>query len=87
MDISDIQFLTSSAIYRELALRSQEFLTYRAYPEGSELRQLSEDTFFNLAVEYITQTGVPRSQAEQFCNNPDQLTELALRVRSILGAG
>lgn len=85
MDLNSIQFLTSSVTYQELALRSQELLTYQHQPEDSELRQLAEDTFFNLAVEYLTQAGVSRQEAEQFCNDPDSATELAMRVASILG--
>lgn len=85
MDLSSIQFLTSSVTYQEFALRSQELLTYQHQPEDSELRQLAEDTFFNLAVEYLIQAGIPQQEAEQFCNDPSNAIELAMRVASILG--
>ena len=87
MDISVIHFLTSHRTHHELALRSQGFLRYNQEPPGSENRQLAEDTFFNLMVEYIIQAGMPRSQAERFCENPDNLLEMAMRLNSVLGWG
>ena len=40
---------------------------------------------FNLLVEYLVKAGVPRPQAEDFCTERDNLTELALRISSTLG--
>lgn len=87
MDAGDIEFLTSSTTYRELALRCREFLSYRQPGQDAELGELAEATLFNLAVEYLVQTGMARPQAEQFCNDPDNLEELALRIVSIMGPG
>lgn len=85
MDVSVVHYLTASITYRELALRSQEFLQYLPYPPGSEQRQLAEDTFFNVVVEYVIAAGMPRPEAETFCDNTDNLHELALRIHSTLG--
>lgn len=85
MDVSVVHYLTANATYQELALRSQEFLYYVPYPHHSELRQLAEDTFFNAMVEYIVAAGTPRSEAEHFCDDGDNLQELALRISSTLG--
>ncbi|PSR19703.1 hypothetical protein C8255_00435 [filamentous cyanobacterium CCP3] len=83
MIVSSLQFLTSDATYHDLALRCQEYLHYR---QGwADQRQLAEDMLFNLLVEYLVEAGVPRSHAEQFCTDSDNLTELAMRISSTLG--
>lgn len=85
MIVTTLQFLTVDATYHELALRCQEFLHYQQHHRGSELRQLAEDMLFNLVVEYMVHAGVPRENAEQYCNDNDNLTELAMRIGSVLG--
>lgn len=85
LGIEQIPLLSQNPIYHELALRSQEYLQYQNEPPPSELRQLAEATFFNLAVEYIVQVGASRPVAERFCDDPDNLVELALRLLSVLG--
>ncbi|QQE67269.1 hypothetical protein GFS31_39820 [Leptolyngbya sp. BL0902] len=88
MLVSHLQRLTQDATYRDLALRCQEFLYYHDHAPRlghDEHRQLAEDTLYNLLVEYLIGTGMPRPQAEQFCNQRDHLVELALRIASILG--
>jgi hypothetical protein len=85
LGMEQVPLLSQNPIYHELALRSQEYLQYQSEPPTSELRQLAEDTFFNLAVEYIVQVGVARPVAERFCDRPDNLGELALRLLSVLG--
>ena len=85
MIVTSLQFLTRNATYQELALRCQEFLHYQHHHQGSDLMQLAEDMLFNLVVEYMVHAGVPREQAEHYCNDPDNLTELAMRIGSALG--
>lgn len=84
MIVSSLQFLTSDITYRDLALRCQEYLHYQRRGWADQ-RQLAEDMLFNLLVEYMVKAGVPRPQAEQFCTDDDNLTELALRISSTLG--
>jgi hypothetical protein len=85
MIVTSLRFLTQNATYQELALRCQEFLHYQNHHQGPELRQLAEDMLFNLMVEYMVQAGIPREKAEHYCNDNDNLTELAMRIGSVLG--
>ena len=85
MLVTSLQFLTGNTTYQELALRCQEFLHYQNHGEGSELRQMAEDMLFNLLVEYMVHAGVPRDKAEHYCNDDNNLTELAMRICSTLG--
>jgi hypothetical protein len=87
MIVTSLQFLTHSNTYQELALRCQEFLQYQHHQDGSEQRQLAEDMLFNLLVEYMVQSGVPREKAETYCGDDDNLMELAMRISSALGPG
>lgn len=84
MIVSSLQYLTSDATYQDLALRCQEYLHYQQRGWADQ-QELAEAMLFNLLVEYLVKTGVPRPQAEQFCTNGDNLTELALRISSTLG--
>lgn len=84
MIVSSLQFLTSDATYHDLALRCQEYLHYQQRGWADQ-RQLAEDMLFNLLVEYLVKTGVPRAKAEHFCTSGDNLTELAMRISSTLG--
>jgi hypothetical protein len=85
MIVTSLQFLTHNVTYQELALRCQEFLHYQTHHRGSELMQLAEDMLFNLVVEYMVHAGVPRQKAEHYCNDHENLTELAMRIGSVLG--
>ncbi|MGF1516678.1 MAG: hypothetical protein ACFCVB_02580 [Nodosilinea sp.] len=84
MIVSSLQFLTSDATYRDLALRCQEYLHYQQRGWADQ-RELAEAMLFNLLVEYMVRAGVPRPQAEHFCADSDNLSELALRIASTLG--
>lgn len=84
MIVSSLQFLTSDATYHDLALRCQEYLHYQQRGWADQ-RELAEDMLFNLLVEYLVEAGVPRPQAEHFCTDSDNLTELAMRISSTLG--
>lgn len=86
MIVSSLQFLTSDNTYHDLALRCQEYLHYQQRGWADQ-RQLAEDMLFNLLVEYLVKSGIPRPRAEQFCTNGDNLTELAMRIVSTLGPG
>lgn len=70
--------------HRELALRSQEFLYYQQQG-GPEQAQLAEALWFNQAVSYLVSIGFPRPAAELYCENADNLMELAMRLFSSLG--
>ena len=85
MDASVVHFLLSPITYRELALRSREFLDYQQPQADADERQIAEASFFNLMVEYVSHAGMPRHEAEEFCDDPDNLTELAMRICSTLG--
>ncbi|NMF85981.1 hypothetical protein [Nodosilinea sp. P-1105] len=84
MIVSSLEYLVGNSTYHDLALRCQEFLVYQRQGQA-EQRQLAEDMLFNLLVEYMVTTGVPRPKAEQFCSDLDNLTELAMRISSTLG--
>jgi hypothetical protein len=84
MIVSSLQYLTSDATYQDLALRCQEYLYYQQRGWADQ-RELAEDMLFNLLVEYLVKVGVPRSQAEDFCTDGDNLMDLALRISSTLG--
>lgn len=84
MIVSSLQLLTSNATYHDLALRCQEYLHYQQRGWADQ-RELAEDMLFNLLVEYLVGVGMPRTAAEQFCTNGDNLTELAMRILSTLG--
>ena len=85
MIVTSLQFLSANATYQELALRCQEFLHYQQLSPGGEPSQLAEAMLFNLLVEYMVHGGVPREKAEHYCNDRDNLTEMAMRIHSVLG--
>ncbi|MBE9137192.1 hypothetical protein IQ254_08235 [Nodosilinea sp. LEGE 07088] len=84
MIVSSLQFLVGNSTYQDLALRCEEYLHYQQQGWADQ-RQLAEDMLFNLLVEYLVSSGVPRAQAEPFCTDTDNLTELAMRISSTLG--
>ncbi|MGB3534503.1 MAG: hypothetical protein WBA13_13430 [Microcoleaceae cyanobacterium] len=77
------QQLLLNSTYRELQLRTSEYLQYRN--TGSEEQQLAEDTLYNTVISFLQDMGMPQAEAEQFCESLDNLTELSLRISSILG--
>ncbi|MBE9168400.1 hypothetical protein IQ238_13055 [Pleurocapsales cyanobacterium LEGE 06147] len=46
---------------------------------------LAEVTMYNCMVGFLRDLGMGQKQAEQYCNNIDNLTELAQYISSILG--
>ncbi len=77
------QRLMLNSTYRELQLRTSEYLQYRNTTQ--EEQQLAEDTLYNTMVSFLQDMGIQRLEAEQFCENLDNLTELSMRIYSILG--
>lgn len=77
------QRLLLNSTYRELKLRTAEYLQYRN--TGREEQQLAEDTLYNIMVCFLQDMGMQTLAAEQFCEDLDNLTELSLRICSILG--
>ncbi|ERN40176.1 hypothetical protein KR51_00034680 [Rubidibacter lacunae KORDI 51-2] len=74
------------AAYREFALRAHEYLLYCVRDRRSlEASNLAAAMWFNCSVEITTSLGMPSADAERFCGNDDNLTELAIRVQSITG--
>ncbi|MGF1481852.1 MAG: hypothetical protein ACFB4I_20615 [Cyanophyceae cyanobacterium] len=75
--------LTVNSTYYELKLRSQEYLHYQTI--GGEQQHLAEVTMYNCMVGFLQDLGMGRPQAEQYCNDAANLTELAQYISSILG--
>ncbi len=82
-DFAAGQRLLLNSTYRELKLRTTEYLRYRN--TGWEEQQLAEDTLYNIMVCFLQDLGMQMGEAEQFCEDLDNLTELSLRICSILG--
>jgi hypothetical protein len=76
------QQLLANSMYRELKLRTTEYLHYRN--AGWEEQQLAEDTLYNVMVCFLQDVGMPELEAERFCEDLDNLTELSLRICSRL---
>jgi hypothetical protein len=81
-DFAAGQRLLLNSTYRELKLRTAEYLQYRH--ANSEERQIAEDTLYNVMVCFLQDMGMQTLEAEQFCEDLDNLTELSLRMSSIL---
>ena len=83
MDFTRLSRLSASSTYRELRLRAKEYLQYQN--ASDEERHLAEDTMYNCMVSFLRDLGMGQQQAEQYCDNNDNLTELAQYISSILG--
>lgn len=86
IDVKTLIGLTNSRSYWELALRADEYLDYcgNCYACLDE-QILAEACWFNCLLSFLVALGMPREHAEQFCEQDDNLVELALRIRSIAG--
>ena len=82
MDFEKISRLIASSTYRELALRAKEYLYYR---DGGVEQELAEITMYNCTLSFLTDLGMERHSAAAYCDNEDNLTELAQYISSILG--
>lgn len=83
IDFSRLESLISSSTYRELGLRAKEYLQYKN-SDGEE-QHLAHVTMYNCMVGLLKDLGMEQQQAEAYCDNDDNLTELAMYISSILG--
>ena len=82
MDFSQLNRLLANSTYRELGLRAKEYLRY-LNTDGEE-KHLAETTMYNCMVSLLKDLGMEQQQAEEYCDNVDNLTELAQYISSIL---
>lgn len=82
MDFSQLERLIANSTYRELGLRAKEYLLYQGNNEAQELAHI---TMYNCMVSLLKDLGMSQQEAETYCDDRDNLTELALRISSILG--
>ena len=83
MDWTRLNRLLANSTYRELGLRAREYLHY-SNTDGEE-KHLAEVTMYNCMVSLLKDLGMKQEQAEEYCDNSDNLTELARYISSILG--
>ena len=83
MDFTRFNRLLASATYRELGLRSREYLQY--LNASSEEQDIAEATMYNCMVSFLKDLGMTQQQAEDYCDDNDNLIELAQYISSILG--
>ena len=83
MDFTRFNRLLASSTYRELGLRSKEYLQY--LNAGGEEQHLAEVTMYNCMVSFLKDLGMKQQQAEGYCEERDNLIELAQYISSILG--
>lgn len=83
MDFTRFNRLLANSTYRELRLRSREYLQY--LNAGGEEQDLAEVTMYNCMVGFLKDLGMEQKQAEEYCDKRDNLTELAHYISSILG--
>ena len=83
MDFTRFNRLLANSTYRELRLRAKEYLQY--LNAGGEEQDLAEITMYNCMIGFLKDLGMEQQQAEDYCDNDDNLTELAQYISSILG--
>ncbi len=83
MDFSQLNRLLAHSTYHELGLRAKEYLRY--LNASGEEKHLAETTMCNCMVSLLKDLGMEQQQAEEYCDNVDNLTELAQYISSILG--
>lgn len=81
MDFSQLNRLIANSTYRELGLRAKEYLRY--LNAGGEEQDLAEITMYKCMVSLLKDLGMEQQQAEKYCDNADNLTELAQYISSI----
>lgn len=87
MNFSQLNFaqfnsLLATATYIELGLRAKEYLQY-LNTDGDE-QYLAETTLYNCLVAFLKDLGMEEDQAQKYCDNSDNLSELAQYISSIL---
>ncbi|MDJ0536212.1 MAG: hypothetical protein QNJ70_27600 [Xenococcaceae cyanobacterium MO_207.B15] len=83
MDFTQLSRLLANSTYHELGLRAKEYLQYQN--AGGEEQHLAEVTMYKCMVSLLKDLGMEQKQAEKYCDNLDNLTELAQYISSILG--
>ena len=81
MNFSQLERLIANSTYHELGLRAKEYLQYQ---NGGEAQELAHITMYNCMVSLLKDLGMSASEAEAYCENEDNLTELAQYISSIL---
>ncbi len=83
MDFNQLNRLLANSTYRELGLRAKEYLRY--LNTDNEEKNLAEITMYNCMISLLKDLGMEQQEAEEYCDNPDNLVELAQYISSILG--
>ncbi|MEM7593248.1 MAG: hypothetical protein AAF383_17335 [Cyanobacteria bacterium P01_A01_bin.83] len=83
MDLTKFNRLLASFTYRELGLRSKEYLQY--HDAVGEEQDLAEAIMYNSMVGFLKDLGMKQQQAEDYCEDNNNLLELAQYISSILG--
>ena len=87
-----LERLSNDSTYAELALRAYEFVQYSGYRQEGlhpqhEVYTLAQTTWFNCLSQFLMDLGMAEDEASTFCDDDDNLLELALRIQSTTGYG
>ena len=87
-----LERLSNNSTYAELALRAYEYVQYSTYRQDESLAQhevytLAQTTWFNCLSQFLMDLGMAEDEATVFCDDDDNLLELALRIQSTTGYG
>lgn len=85
-----LERLTQNSTYAELALRAYEYLKYSAYQRNEtyaqhEVYAIAQATWFNCLTQFLMDLGMTEDEASVFCEDNDNLLELAMRIQSTTG--
>lgn len=91
MNFSQLNFaqfnsLLATATYTELGLRAKEYLQY-LNTDGEEqylAETTLETTLYNCLVAFLKDLGMEEDQAQKYCDNSANLSQLARYISSIL---
>ena len=87
-----LERLSNDSTYAELALRAYEYLQYSVYKKDDSCSQpevytIAQTIWFNCLTQFLMDLGMTEDEATVFCDNNDNLLELALRIQSTTGYG
>lgn len=87
-----LERLSNTSTYAELALRAYEYIQYSVYKKDaphpqSEVYTIAQITWFNCLAQFLMDLGMTEDEATVFCDDNDNLLELALRIQSTTGYG
>ena len=87
-----LERLCNDSTYAELALRAYEYVQYSVYKREDhhpqpEVYIIAQTTWFNCLTQFLMDLGMTEDEATVFCDNNDNLLELALRIQSTTGYG